>query len=634
MLAFVRKAARSWVAAVLIGLLVVSFAIWGINDVFSGMGKDQVAIVDGKAISAAEFRRDFDRLLKRASQQSGKQVTMQEAREQGADQSTLDRMISERSILAFLKKIGISIAPDIVKSEIQKIGAFQDPNSGKFSSAAYDSLLNENGITPQEFEKGILGDMGRQLLLLAGTSGFRAPEVYSKQTLAFATERRLVTMIPISANLAGEPPKPTDEQVNAFYNETKSRLMRPETRSFTLVVAKLEPFLAKANIDPNEVNKIWDQQKNKLMTPAKRSLVQIVAKDQAKADEAAKRLKAGDAAEKVAKDLGLQAPLTFTDVSIDGIPDKAVADAAFKGAVGSIGSVKGALAFSAYQVTSAKEAQAADEAKGKAEITVQMKKEAAVQSLTDATTTYDDLISQGESIEAAAQKVGFSVIKVENLTKQGADLNTGKPFDLLVKNDAALAQAFSIGQGDVTDLITAADESYIAVRADKVIAPSPVPLAEVKAELVNAWVRKEIGKRLQAKAEAILKDAKSMGLEKAAEKYKLSIVKPPQPVLRNQGSQELSSAMFAAKKGEIVMGAVQNGVEFAIVRIDGIMRDDEKKSAQNFAQSEQMVRGSIIQDIGSAIDLAARNNAKVKTFPLNMKRAFGDDISAETKAKK
>lgn len=634
MLAFVRKAARSWVAGVLIGLLVISFAIWGINDVFSGVGKDHVAVVNGKSISGAEFRREFDRLLKRASQQSGKQVTMQEAREQGADQSTLERMISERSILAFLKKIGIAIAPSIVKGEIEKIGAFQDPATGKFSSAAYDSLLNENGITPQEFEKGISGDLGRQLLLLAGTSGLKAPEVYAKQTLAFATERRLVTMLPISANLAGTPPKPTDEQINAFYNETKSRLMRPETRSFTIIVAKLDPFLAKATIDSNEVNRIWDQQKNKLMTPAKRSLVQIVAKDQAKADEAAKRLKAGEAAEKIAKDLGLQAPLTFTDVSADGIPDKAVSDAAFKGTTGAIGSIKGALAFSAYQITGAKEAQAADETKGKAEISAQMKKEAAVQALTDATTAFDDLIAQGENIESAAQKAGFSVVKVENLTNQGADLNTGKPFELLVKNEAALAQAFSVAQGDQTDLITAADDSYLAIRADKVNAPAPVPLAEVKGELVNAWIRREIGKKLQAKAEEVLKDAKSMGLEKAAEKHKLTIVKPPQPVMRNQGSPELSSAMFAAKKGETVMGAVQNGVEFAIVRIDGIMRDDEKKSPQNLAQSEQMVRNSIIQDIGAAIDIAARNNAKVKTFPLNMKRAFGDDLSAETKTKK
>ena len=71
MLSFVRKAARSWVAAVLIGLLVVSFTIWGINDVFKGNSKDNVALVAGKAITSAEFRAEFDKILKRASKDAG-----------------------------------------------------------------------------------------------------------------------------------------------------------------------------------------------------------------------------------------------------------------------------------------------------------------------------------------------------------------------------------------------------------------------------------------------------------------------------------------------------------------------------------------------------------------------------------
>ena len=57
--------------------------------------------------------------------------------------------------------------------------------------------------------------------------------------------------------------------------------------------------------------------------------VQLVAQDKAKADEAANRLKAGEAPEAIAKALGLQAPLNFTDSATDQIPDKDVANAVF-----------------------------------------------------------------------------------------------------------------------------------------------------------------------------------------------------------------------------------------------------------------------------------------------------------------
>ncbi|MBN8649765.1 MAG: SurA N-terminal domain-containing protein, partial [Caulobacterales bacterium] len=324
MLSFVRKAARSWVAAVLIGLLVISFAIWGINDVFQGSDKNNVAMVDGKPITAIEYRNEFDRILKRATKESGRQITSKEAREQGADVSTLERMVSENSLLAFMKKIGISIAGTVLKSEIGKIEAFKDPLTKNFSQSTYEQTLAENGLSPKSFEANISSDMGKRLLILAGTSGFRAPKLYASQTLAYGTERRLVTMIPVAAKLAGEPPVPNDAQLKAFYDLNKDKLMRPETRDFTIVIASLDSFAEKATINPAQVKEIFEAQKTKLAQPAKRSFVQIIAKDEAGANEVAKRLKAGENAEEIAKALKLQAPLNFTDATPNQVPDSAV----------------------------------------------------------------------------------------------------------------------------------------------------------------------------------------------------------------------------------------------------------------------------------------------------------------------
>lgn len=634
MLSFVRKAARSWVAAVLIGLLVISFAIWGINDVFQGGDKNNVAMVAGKPITAFEYRSEFDRILKRATKESGRQITAKEAREQGADVSTLERMVSENALLAFMKKIGINIAGTILKSEIGKIEAFKDPLTKNFSQSTYEQTLAENGLTPATFEPNIAADMGKRLLVLAGTSGFRAPNIYASQTLAYGTERRLVTMIPVAAKLAGSPPTPNDAQLKAFYDLNSSKLMRPETRDLTIVIASLDSFAAKASVNPAQVKEIFEAQKAKLAQPAKRSFVQIIAKDEASANEVAKRLKAGENAEEIAKALKLQAPLNFTDATPNQVPDSAVSKAVFAATTGAIGSVKGALSFSAFQITGAKAEIAADFAKIAPEITKQLQKEAAGQALTDATGVFDEAIAQGDNVLNAAKKAGFATQSITNITKEGVDTKTGQPIELLAKNPEFLARVFELGQGESTDLLNAPNDSYIAFSADKIVAASPVPLQEVKGELTSAWVRQELNKRLKAKADEILKDAKASGLEAAAKKHNLSIVKPPIPLLRGQGSQELSLAIFSGKKGDIVSGAVANGVEFAIVRIDSVLRDDDAKAKDRLLKAEESVRTTIQQDIAAALEDAARKHAKVKIFNDRMKRALGDNEEDIAPAKK
>ena len=70
MLSATRKFAKSWVAAVLIGLLVISFAIFGINDAFNGNYTDDVIKAGSRTVSGPDFRREFDNFRKGAEEQA------------------------------------------------------------------------------------------------------------------------------------------------------------------------------------------------------------------------------------------------------------------------------------------------------------------------------------------------------------------------------------------------------------------------------------------------------------------------------------------------------------------------------------------------------------------------------------
>jgi len=85
MLAAIRTFAKSWVAAVLIGLLVISFAVFGISDVFNAKITDAVVTAGSREVSSSDFKRMFENYKAQAEQRTGQPVSTEEAVKCGLD---------------------------------------------------------------------------------------------------------------------------------------------------------------------------------------------------------------------------------------------------------------------------------------------------------------------------------------------------------------------------------------------------------------------------------------------------------------------------------------------------------------------------------------------------------------------
>ncbi len=83
MLQVLRKQAGSWVAKVLLGLLILSFAVWGIGDIFFGERDPVVAEVGGVKITSSELEREFRRELARVSPMFGGRLDREQAKQLG-----------------------------------------------------------------------------------------------------------------------------------------------------------------------------------------------------------------------------------------------------------------------------------------------------------------------------------------------------------------------------------------------------------------------------------------------------------------------------------------------------------------------------------------------------------------------
>ena len=76
MLSVLRESVGGWVAKIFIGLLALSFAVWGIADVFSGYRGTALAVVGEQEITVDEFNFAFQRSIRTLSQRLGQNLTL------------------------------------------------------------------------------------------------------------------------------------------------------------------------------------------------------------------------------------------------------------------------------------------------------------------------------------------------------------------------------------------------------------------------------------------------------------------------------------------------------------------------------------------------------------------------------
>ena len=136
MLSATRAFAKSWVAAVLIGLLIVSFAVFGINDVFKGNLGDAVISVGSRKVTTADFKREFDSYKSRMEQQMGQPIPLEVAAENGLDRQVLSGVATREAFAELLSRSGIRPSDSLIVSGINKIPAFFDQVSGRFDKAS------------------------------------------------------------------------------------------------------------------------------------------------------------------------------------------------------------------------------------------------------------------------------------------------------------------------------------------------------------------------------------------------------------------------------------------------------------------------------------------------------------------
>jgi peptidyl-prolyl cis-trans isomerase D len=558
-----RGAARTF-GLILVGLLVISFAIWGIADIFRGYGQQTLITVGDTEINTQDYLRTQQEVLRAMSQQAGRALSLQEARAAGLDARVLERLIGGAALDTHAKHLGLSISNDALLAQIMKDPNLQGPD-GKFSPVAFQTALHNLGMSETSYLYSMREqNLRRQLLSTIGKVA-NSPKVLVDALTRFNEERRVLNYVLVPESAAGEIPAPTEEQLKEYYNNHKAKFTQPEYRKIGVLAVTPETVRDEVNITEADLRAAYEAKKDTLGTPERRHLQQIALPDMATAKATYEKIKSGTDFIEAAKEAGLsESDIDLGKVTRDEFADPAIAEEAFKlkkdvvskPIAGKLGS------YAIIRVTEIDPGKTPTFEEAKGDIEKEMLKDRASGAIFDMHDRIEDELAAGSTLSETADKLKLNYQVVDQVDRDGR-----KPDGSMVKLPAEkdlLNAAFATDVGVENDPIDERDEGVIWYEVLGVTPSQLKPFDQVRDEVEKDWRTEETRKKVAKFAQNLVNQLSSGSktLEDVAKELNTDVV-PTSPLRRTDVTvnvlQPAVEQAFTLPKGGF--GSAASGVE-------------------------------------------------------------------------
>jgi len=296
-----RTAANSLVLKIIFGIIIVSFILTGVSGYLIGGSANYAAKVNDQEISRGQFENAFAGERNRMQQQLGDQFSELAANEgymKNLRQQTLNRLIDEALLDQYAREIGLSISDDQVKKAIFSTPAFQ--NNGKFDNTRYNAIVNQMGMTPDQYAQALRNQLTTQQLINAvvGTDFMLKGEADELATLV--SQQRVVREAIFDVNALAAKQQASDEEVKSYYEQNKNNFTSPE--QFRVSYIKLDAAAMQENATDAEIQTYYDQHQDQFTQPQRNRYSVIQTKTEADAKAALDELNKGTDFATVAKE--------------------------------------------------------------------------------------------------------------------------------------------------------------------------------------------------------------------------------------------------------------------------------------------------------------------------------------------
>ena len=508
MLRGLHKASSTWlgkaVMAAVMGVIAISFAIWGIGDIFRGFGRNAVATIGGTEISIEQFRQFYNDRLQQLGRQAGRPITPDEARARGLDRQLLAQLVAETTIDEQAKQLRLGIDSAEIAKRITSDPSFRGAN-GQFDRQRFEQIIRQAGFSESRFIEEQRRSMLRRQLAQSVTGDLKVPATALAALNQYQNEKRQIEYVALEAAQAGDVPAPTPEVLNKYFDERKTLFRAPEYRNITLLSLAPSDLAKPDAVADTDAKAYFEQHKDSYGKPEKREVRQIVFQKPEEAADARERITKGAKFDDIAKERQLKESDTDLGmVAKSDIIDPAVADAAFSLKPGETSApVKGRFGTVLLQVGKIEPGEEKTYEQVAAQIKREMAESRAKSDVGNLRDKIEDERAAGSTLAEAAKKLGIKSVSIEAVDRSGRGLD-GKPVTGLPQTPNVISAAFAGDVGVDTDPLQLPGGGYLYYDVTGVTPSRERPLEEVKDQVTARWRDDEIAKRLQAKADDLV----------------------------------------------------------------------------------------------------------------------------------
>lgn len=501
-----RKAGQSLIGriiiAVMFGFLILSFAIWGVGDIFRGYGRNAVATVGKAEIGIEQMRTAYQNEIQLLTRQQRRQITPELARALGIDQRVLSRLVTEAALDQTATRLGLATSDETVRDII-----FNDPNmknaAGQFDRNRFNELLRAMGLSEQSFVREQRAATMRQEIAEMVVGAVTAPGALQELGHRLRHEQREIAYVTLPESAAGEIPAPAEDVLKRYFEERKAAFRAPEYRSANVLALTPVNLADPAKVSEADARARYEQIKvQRFGSPERRTVQQIGFPSMEEAQAAKAKIEAGESFEAVAASRNVsEANLTLGTFTREGLFDPAVREAAFTLAQGAVSApVQGGFGVVLLRVSAVEP----ERLKSFEEVADEVRRDVAnTRAAAQVTELHDKIEDQRASAKPLPE-----IAKEFGLTLR----SFGPASAALVKPDGTDEASLPGGettQGAIFRSDIGVDNEairlpnnggYVWFDVTKIDAPRERGYDEVKAEVEKQWRADEVASRLSARA--------------------------------------------------------------------------------------------------------------------------------------
>ncbi len=498
MLQSFRNNLKGTVATILVILIIIPFALFGVDSLFlnSGAGKG-AAEVNGESISESDLRRAILMQKQRLQAQFGENAPAEFFSDERLRDPVLNGMIQRLVLAQEAKSEGMAIADETVDEIILSTPQFQQ--DGQFNAQMYSQLLRNLGYTPASYRRLLK----RDLLVNQHTTGISRSGFVTETELQYAAALSQQTrdFYYLTIPLAGieENIDISDEQVQQYYDEHKQRYKTPEQVSIEYLEVSSEKLAKDIDVGEEAIREQYEQDVASFEANIRRHAAHILIEKQEDGSEkeklaqVQKKLKDGENFAALARqysddpgskdaggDLGFTVSGTFPDAFETALNNLEIGDVSEP--------VETDAGFHLIKLLAVEGAEPPTFEEDKDRVARLLKRAEAEEAFVDILVRLEDLAYNADNLEEIGNELG--------LEAKTSDLFDRRGGAGIAANRQVVTAAFSeevLEQGNTSDVLELSDNHVVVIRKKEHVPEKIKPLDEVKDEII-AQLKQDAGK--------------------------------------------------------------------------------------------------------------------------------------------